>query len=89
MFILFSHSLPVVVYNFGQVQRTSQVESKTKCSKKTYSRPLDCFVKITEMLSINKTESKMKLIKTGILSICQPFNISMCNDLSGNTLSSK
>jgi len=23
----------VVVYNFGQVQRTSQVERKTKCSK--------------------------------------------------------
>ena len=23
------------MYNFGQVQRTSQVERKTKCSKKT------------------------------------------------------
>ena len=25
----------MVVYNFGQDQRTSQVERKTKCSKKT------------------------------------------------------
>jgi len=34
MYFLFSHSLPVVVYNFGQVQRTSQVERKTKCLQK-------------------------------------------------------
>ena len=33
LYFLFSHSLRVVVYNFGQVQCTSQVESKTKCSK--------------------------------------------------------
>ena len=48
LYFLFSHSLPVVVYNFGKVQRTSQVERKTKCSKKNngggYSRPLDCLV---------------------------------------------
>ena len=35
LYFLFSHSWPVVVYDFGQVQRTSQVERKTKCSKKT------------------------------------------------------
>jgi len=35
LYFLFSHSRKVVVYNFGQVQRTSQVERKTKCSKKT------------------------------------------------------
>ena len=35
LYFLFSHSWPVVVYTFGQVQRTSQVERKTKCSKKT------------------------------------------------------
>ena len=35
LYFLFSHSWPVVVYNFGQVQRTSEVERKTKCSKKT------------------------------------------------------
>ena len=35
LYFLFSHSLPVVEYNFGQVQHTSQVERKTKCSKKT------------------------------------------------------
>jgi len=43
---LFSHSWPVVVL-FGQVQRTSQVERKTKCLQKNdrgYSRPLDCLV---------------------------------------------
>jgi len=37
----------VVVYNFGPVQRTSQVEIKTKCYKKTmkgYSCPLNCLV---------------------------------------------
>ena len=34
LYFLFSHSWPGVVYNFGQVQRTSQVERKTKCSKK-------------------------------------------------------
>ena len=33
--IVFSHTWPVVVYNFGQAQRTSQVERKTKCSTKT------------------------------------------------------
>ena len=41
----------MVVYNFGQVQRTSQVERKTKCSKTTtagYSRPLDCLVNLGE-----------------------------------------
>jgi len=35
------------VYTFGQVQRTSQVERKTKCSINSgggYSRPLDCLV---------------------------------------------
>ena len=35
LYFLFSHSWPVVVYTFGQVQHTSQVERKTKCSKKT------------------------------------------------------
>ena len=35
LYFLFSHSWPEIVYNFGQVQRTSQVERKTKCSKKT------------------------------------------------------
>jgi len=35
--ISYSHSWPVVVYTFGQVQRTSQVERKTKCSKKNNS----------------------------------------------------
>ena len=35
LYFLFSHSWPVVVYNFGQVQCTSKVERKTKCSKKT------------------------------------------------------
>ena len=35
LYFLFSHSWPVVVYTFGQVQLTSQVERKTKCSKKT------------------------------------------------------
>ena len=35
LYFLFSHSWPVVVYNFGQLQRTSQVERKTKCSNKT------------------------------------------------------
>jgi len=35
LYFLFSHSWPVVVYNFGQVQRTSRVERKTKYSKKT------------------------------------------------------
>ena len=35
LYVLFSHSWPVVVYNFGQVQRTSQDERKTKCFKKT------------------------------------------------------
>ena len=34
LYFLFSHSWPVVVYNFGQVQHTSQVERNTKCSKK-------------------------------------------------------
>ena len=34
LYFLFSHSWPVVVYNFGQVQRTSQIESKTICFKK-------------------------------------------------------
>ena len=48
LYFLFSHSWPVVVYTFCQVQRTSQVERKTKCSKNNndggYSRPLDCLV---------------------------------------------
>ena len=35
LYFLFSHSWPVVVYTFCQVQRTSQVERKTKCSKST------------------------------------------------------
>ena len=35
LYFLFSHSWSVLVYNVGQVQRTSQVERKTKCSKKT------------------------------------------------------
>ena len=35
LYFLFSHSWPVVVHNSGQVQRISQVERKTKCSKKT------------------------------------------------------
>ena len=35
LYFLFSHSWPVVGYTFGQVQRTSKVERKTKCSKKT------------------------------------------------------
>ena len=47
-YFLFSHSWPVVEYNFGQVQHTCQVEKKTKCTKKNnsrgYSRPLDCLV---------------------------------------------
>ena len=43
-YFLFSHSWPVVVYHFGQFQGTSQVERKTKCSKKN-SRPFDCLVK--------------------------------------------
>ena len=55
MYFLFSHSLPVVVYNFGQVQRTSQVERKTKCLQKNngggYSRPLDCLVFIERYIS--------------------------------------
>ena len=34
LYFLFPHLWSVVVYNFGQVQRTSQVERKTKCSKK-------------------------------------------------------
>ena len=46
--LVFTHSWPVVVYTFGQVQRTSQVERKTKCSKKNngggFSHPLDCLV---------------------------------------------
>ena len=45
LYFLFFHSWQMVMYNFGQVQRTSQVERKTKCSKKNgggYSRPLDC-----------------------------------------------
>ena len=50
LYFLFSHSWPVVVYNFGQVQGTSQDERKTKCSKKNngegYSRPLDFLVEI-------------------------------------------
>ena len=41
----------MVLYNFGQVQRSSQVERKTKCSKKNngwgYSRPLDCLVSLS------------------------------------------
>ena len=48
LYFLFSHSWPVLVYNSGQVERTSQVERKTKCSKKNnswgYSHPLDCLV---------------------------------------------
>jgi len=38
LYFLFSHSWPVVVYNFGQVQGTSQDKRKTKCSKKTTAR---------------------------------------------------
>jgi len=30
----------MAVYNFGQVQHTSQVERKTKCSKKTMARDI-------------------------------------------------
>jgi len=44
LYFLFSHSWPVVVYTFGQVQRTSQVERKTKCSKKTMARGEDLAV---------------------------------------------
>ena len=32
LFFLSSHSWPVVVYNFGQFQHTSQVERKPRCS---------------------------------------------------------
>jgi len=48
LYFLFSHSWPVVVSNFGQVQRTSQVERKTKCLQKNKSRDiaLDCLVYI-------------------------------------------
>ena len=57
LYFLFSNSLPVVVYNFGKVQRTSQVERKTKCSKKNngggYSRPLDCLVHFAQYLFRN------------------------------------
>ena len=37
LYFLFSHSWPVVMYNFGQVQRTSQVERKTFFLEKTMS----------------------------------------------------
>ena len=40
LYFLFSHSWPVVVYNFGQVQSTSQDERKTKCSKKITARDI-------------------------------------------------
>ena len=44
LYFLFSHSWQVVVYNFGQIQRTSQVERKTKCSKKQWQDwQLMCF----------------------------------------------
>ena len=58
LYFLFSHSWPVVVYNYGQVQRTSQVERKTKCSTKNwqgYSRPLDCLVENRLVLTTTKT----------------------------------
>ena len=45
LYFLFSHSWPVEVYTFGQVQCTSQVERKTNVLKSTcrrYSRPLSC-----------------------------------------------
>ena len=40
---LFSHSWPVVEYNFGQVQRTSQVERKNKMFKKTTTGDIAVF----------------------------------------------
>ena len=50
LYFLFSHSWPVVVYDFGQVQRTSQVERKTKCSKKTMAG--DIAILWTALLSL-------------------------------------
>ena len=47
LYFLFAHSWPLIVYNFGQVQHTSQVERTSECSKKQwrgYSHPLDCLV---------------------------------------------
>jgi len=52
------------VYNFGQVQRTSQVERKTKCLQKNngwgYSRPLDCLVKLALILTFNRLVARHK-----------------------------
>jgi len=45
LYFLFSHSLPVIGYHFGQVQPTNQVERKTICSKKRQGYSLlDCLV---------------------------------------------
>ena len=56
----------MVVYNFGQVQCTSQVERKTKCFKKStgYSRPLDCLVSFLFLL---------------ILALCSMITVSSLN----------
>ena len=58
LYFLFSHSWLVVLYNFGQVQRTSQVERKTKCSKKTKAGDIavlffDCLVIFILILSLS------------------------------------
>ena len=61
LYFLFSHSLPVVVYNFGKVQRTSQVERKTKCSKKT--TVVDIAVLWTALFILHNTFSGTFLLR--------------------------
>jgi len=50
LYFLFSHSGPVVVYNFGRVQRTSQVERKKNVLKKTTAG--DIAVLLTALLNL-------------------------------------
>ena len=44
LYFLFSHSWPVVVYKFGQVQRTSQVKRKQTMAGHYICHPLDCLL---------------------------------------------
>ena len=55
LYYLFSHSWPVVLYNLSQIQGSSQVERKTKCTKPKggrYSYTLDCLVNINMHVSV-------------------------------------
>mgnify|MGYP006890262058 FL=1 len=76
LYFLFSHSWPVVVYDFGQVQCTSQVERKTKCLQKNnvgrYSRPLDCLVILSFAIFVFSPgeETVVKRTKIAVTEVC-------------------